>query len=196
MDESYVSVGSLHPVDLVACDAPHPLSQQALQWCDQRHRRHALQEELAFIWVLLITTVCVTFFIEHHKITAIPPSGAAMALGMVFGGIGRLAGMPRAPALACARRSPIVHLKEQLLTAGCTFASLGSQGMECSIAVVHRSRCRTACLAHAILTVGDVCRPDSHPAVLAGRILLRIAAPHRVRRRLHPEEAGILPQLW
>ena len=54
---------------------------------------NALQEELAFIWVLLITTVVATFFIEHYKITAIPPSGAAMALGMVFGGIGRLAGM-------------------------------------------------------------------------------------------------------
>ena len=60
---------------------------------------NALQEELAFIWVLLITTVVATFFIEHYKITAIPPSGAAMALGMVFGGIGRLAGMHEAQLL-------------------------------------------------------------------------------------------------
>ena len=50
------------------------------------------QEELAFVWVLLIATTVATFFIEHYKITAVPPSGAAMALGMVFGGIGRLAG--------------------------------------------------------------------------------------------------------
>ena len=40
-----------------------------------------------------------TFFIEHHKFTAVPHPGAAMAMGMVFGGIGRLAGMPFGPPL-------------------------------------------------------------------------------------------------
>lgn len=51
-----------------------------------------LQEELALIWVLLISTVVATFFIQHYKITYIPPSGAAMALGMVYGGFAKLAG--------------------------------------------------------------------------------------------------------
>ena len=50
------------------------------------------QEELALIWVLLISTVMATFFIQHYKITYIPPSGAAMALGMVYGGFAKLAG--------------------------------------------------------------------------------------------------------
>jgi hypothetical protein len=47
---------------------------------------------LALIWVLLISTVVATFFIQHYKITYIPPSGAAMALGMVYGGFAKLAG--------------------------------------------------------------------------------------------------------
>lgn len=50
------------------------------------------QEELALIWSLLVTTVVATFFIQRYKITYIPPSAAAMTLGMVYGGIAKLAG--------------------------------------------------------------------------------------------------------
>ena len=57
------------------------------------------QEELALIWSLLVTTVVATFFIQRYKITYIPPSAAAMALGMVYGGIAKLAGYYCQPAI-------------------------------------------------------------------------------------------------
>ncbi|KAK9915576.1 hypothetical protein WJX75_001018 [Coccomyxa subellipsoidea] len=52
-----------------------------------------VSEELALIWSLLVTTVVATFFIQRYKITYIPPSAAAMTLGMVYGGIAKLAGL-------------------------------------------------------------------------------------------------------
>ncbi len=58
------------------------------------------QEELALIWSLLVTTVVATFFIQRYKITYIPPSAAAMTLGMVYGGIAKLAGDQHIPLLA------------------------------------------------------------------------------------------------
>ena len=88
---SYVSV-RYFPIACLACGDNGASWAQLISQRDAKRTLAYAQEELAFIWVLLITTTVATFFIEHYKITAIPPSGAAMALGMVFGGIGRLAG--------------------------------------------------------------------------------------------------------
>lgn len=44
------------------------------------------------VWLLLILTVVATFFIQRHKVTAVPPSAAAMAIGIVVGVIVTTAG--------------------------------------------------------------------------------------------------------
>jgi hypothetical protein len=51
------------------------------------------QEGLLVVWLLLILTVVATFFIQRHKLTAIPPSAAAMAIGIVVGVIVTTAGI-------------------------------------------------------------------------------------------------------
>lgn len=52
-----------------------------------------VQEELTLVWLLLIATVLTSFFIQRYQVQFIPPSGAAMILGMVCGGIVKIAGM-------------------------------------------------------------------------------------------------------
>jgi len=42
--------------------------------------------------LLLITTVLTSFFIQRYHVQYIPPSGAAMILGMACGGIAKAAG--------------------------------------------------------------------------------------------------------
>lgn len=54
-----------------------------------------VQEELTLVWLLLITTVLTSFFIQRYQVQFIPPSGAAMILGMVCGGIVKVAGNAR-----------------------------------------------------------------------------------------------------
>ena len=51
-----------------------------------------VQEELTLVWLLLITTVLTSFFIQRYHVQFIPPSGAAMVLGMICGGIAKAAG--------------------------------------------------------------------------------------------------------
>ena len=51
-----------------------------------------LQEALTLVWLLLIATVVLTYFIQRYKVTAIPPSSAAMTLGILCGGVVKLAG--------------------------------------------------------------------------------------------------------
>ncbi len=51
-----------------------------------------MQEELTLVWLLLITTVLTSFFIQRYHVQYIPPSGAAMILGMACGGIAKAAG--------------------------------------------------------------------------------------------------------
>ncbi|KAL3155429.1 hypothetical protein ABBQ38_010986 [Trebouxia sp. C0009 RCD-2024] len=51
-----------------------------------------VSEELTLVWLLLITTVLTSFFIQRYQVQFIPPSGAAMILGMVCGGIVKVAG--------------------------------------------------------------------------------------------------------
>ena len=52
-----------------------------------------LQEALTLVWLLLIATVVLTYFIQRYKVTAIPPSSAAMTLGILCGGVVKLAGI-------------------------------------------------------------------------------------------------------
>ena len=52
-----------------------------------------LQRELLLVWLLLVVTVVATFTIQRFRITALPPSGAAMIIGILVGGAVRLAGM-------------------------------------------------------------------------------------------------------
>ncbi|KAK9809257.1 hypothetical protein WJX72_012251 [[Myrmecia] bisecta] len=54
-----------------------------------------VSEELMLVWCLLIVTVVATFFIQRYQIHAVPPSAAAMALGIVCGGIVKLAGLSK-----------------------------------------------------------------------------------------------------
>ncbi|KAA6419187.1 MAG: CPA1 family transporter: sodium ion proton, partial [Trebouxia sp. A1-2] len=55
-----------------------------------------VQEELTLVWLLLITTVLTSFFIQRYHVQYIPPSGAAMILGMACGGIAKAAGLQAA----------------------------------------------------------------------------------------------------
>lgn len=51
-----------------------------------------MQEELALLFFLLLAAVVATFFIQHYKLTWLPPSAAAMSLGILGGGIAWLMG--------------------------------------------------------------------------------------------------------
>ncbi len=51
-----------------------------------------MQEELALLFFLLLAAVVATFFIQHYKLTWLPPSAAAMSLGIIGGGIAWLMG--------------------------------------------------------------------------------------------------------
>jgi len=53
-----------------------------------------LQLELLVIWLLLIGTVIATFFVQRHRVTALPPAAASMLLGVVAGFVLRVAGLP------------------------------------------------------------------------------------------------------
>lgn len=44
------------------------------------------------MWVLLISVVVITYFIQRHRLQWVPPSSCAMLLGVLAGGISRLAG--------------------------------------------------------------------------------------------------------
>lgn len=55
-----------------------------------------VSEELTLVWLLLITTVLTSFFIQRYHVQYIPPSGAAMILGMACGGIAKAAGLQAA----------------------------------------------------------------------------------------------------
>lgn len=55
-----------------------------------------VSEELTLVWLLLITTVLTSFFIQRFHIQYIPPSGAAMILGMICGGVAKAAGLQAA----------------------------------------------------------------------------------------------------
>lgn len=50
------------------------------------------QEELALLFFLLLAAVVATFFIQHYKLTWLPPSAAAMCLGILGGGVAWLMG--------------------------------------------------------------------------------------------------------
>ncbi|KAK9818672.1 hypothetical protein WJX74_002819 [Apatococcus lobatus] len=52
-----------------------------------------VSRELTLVWILLIVTVIVTFFIQRYRITYIPPSGAAMVLGILVGSVMKLSGL-------------------------------------------------------------------------------------------------------
>ena len=52
------------------------------------------QEELALLFFLLLAAVVATFFIQHYKILWLPPSAAAMCLGILGGGVAWLMGVP------------------------------------------------------------------------------------------------------
>ena len=52
----------------------------------------SLQTELLLLWMLLMATVVATFIIQRYRYTAIPPSGAAMVLGILAGLAVKLAG--------------------------------------------------------------------------------------------------------
>ena len=53
---------------------------------------NSLQEELALLFFLLLAAVVATFFIQHYKLTWLPPSAAAMCLGILGGGVAWLMG--------------------------------------------------------------------------------------------------------
>lgn len=44
------------------------------------------------VWLLLIATVLTSFFIQRFQLQYVPPSGAAIILGMVCGGFAKAAG--------------------------------------------------------------------------------------------------------
>ncbi|GAB4823231.1 hypothetical protein N2152v2_010277 [Parachlorella kessleri] len=52
-----------------------------------------VSEELTIVWLLLIVTVVITYFIQRHRLTWVPPSSCAMLLGVMAGGVSRLAGL-------------------------------------------------------------------------------------------------------
>lgn len=45
------------------------------------------------VWLLLITVVVATYFIQAYRITLLPPSSSALVLGIFFGVAGRIAGL-------------------------------------------------------------------------------------------------------
>ena len=49
--------------------------------------------ELLLVWLLLISTVVATFFVQRHRIAWLPPAAAAMLLGVAAGGVVRLSGL-------------------------------------------------------------------------------------------------------
>lgn len=74
-----------------------------------------LQRELTLVWVLLIVTVIVTFFIQRYRITYIPPSGAAMVLGILVGSVMKLSGQPSVSAtLASLQMHPCRAMTQHL----------------------------------------------------------------------------------
>lgn len=89
MAESYVSVRGVQPSAGTQCKrAVTGLNTAALN-C------FLLQRDLLLVWLLLIATVLATFTIQRFKVTHLPPSGAAMVIGILAGGAVRLAGMHR-----------------------------------------------------------------------------------------------------
>ena len=88
MQEGYVSVCE---ADLLQLCPGEFLSSTEPIWL--------LQRELTLVWVLLIVTVIVTFFIQRYRITYIPPSGAAMVLGILVGSVMKLSGHPSVNAI-------------------------------------------------------------------------------------------------
>lgn len=56
------------------------------------------------MWLLLIVTVVITYFIQRHRITWVPPSSCAMLLGVLAGGVSRLIGAR----LCCAGRCVVL----------------------------------------------------------------------------------------
>lgn len=57
--------------------------------------RWPLQDELAVVWLLLIAVVVVTYLIQRHRFTLLPPSSSAMLLGILAGVISRIAGLSK-----------------------------------------------------------------------------------------------------
>ena len=51
-----------------------------------------LQTELLLLWMLLMATVVATYLIQRYHLTAVPPSGAAMVLGILAGIAAKIAG--------------------------------------------------------------------------------------------------------
>jgi hypothetical protein len=54
------------------------------------------QEELLFVWLLLIAAVVASFLILRYKLTLVTPSAAALCLGIVAGIGANVAGAPAA----------------------------------------------------------------------------------------------------
>ena len=82
---------------------------------------YTLQEELTLVWLLLITTVLTSFFIQRFNVQYIPPSGAAMILGMMCAGVFKVAGI-LTPACKLRHKSSLqqfslgwIHLEEEQL---------------------------------------------------------------------------------
>lgn len=44
------------------------------------------------MWLLLIATVVATYFIQRYRVTLLPPCTAAMTMGIICGGVVKVAG--------------------------------------------------------------------------------------------------------
>lgn len=105
MSASYVSVRA-HVRLLIACLGPATVrvhhAAASLTGCMCVHP----QEELLFVWLLLIAAVVASFLILQYKLTLVTPSAAALCLGIVAGIGANVAGAP-APAAERALRPPL-----------------------------------------------------------------------------------------
>ena len=81
---SYVSASALHSI--------HHRIKQLPQGYSGFYICYALQEEVFLLFLMLLGGVVATFFIQHYKLTWLPPSAAAMSLGIFGGGIAWLLG--------------------------------------------------------------------------------------------------------
>lgn len=52
-----------------------------------------MQEELTVVWLLLITVVVATYFLQAYRVKLLPPSSSALLLGIFFGGVSRVVGL-------------------------------------------------------------------------------------------------------
>lgn len=74
-----------------------------------------LQEALTLVWLLLIATVVATYFIQRYRVTLLPPSTVAMSLGILCGGVVKIAGVTSSSSMRRSRLSFLYLTQAKLI---------------------------------------------------------------------------------